>query len=319
VVLLIGGVWVASYLSPWPSALAIRAVFDIGGARLNGLLASQVPAGVAAEADQLFDADAPELRLDVYFPGAIRDTERQLLTVIWIHGGGFVAGSKAQVANYAKILAARGYTVVAVDYSLAPAKSYPAPLREVNTALAYLVRHAHRLHVDPARLVLAGDSAGALLAAQLANVVTAPSYARALGITPAVTAEQLRGVLLYCGPYDVRPVPGRSPGWFAHAVLWAFMGHRDFGRDPLLPTLRIATLVTPQFPRSFISVGDADQLAAQSYELAGALRGLGVEVATVFFDRPEPHALSHEYQFDLRLPEARQALERSVQFLQSLY
>jgi acetyl esterase/lipase len=319
VVLLIGGVWLASCLSPWPSALAIRAVFDIGGARLNGLLASQVPAGVAVEANQPFDADAPELRLDVYFPGAIRNTERELLTVIWIHGGGFVAGSKAQVANYAKILAARGYTVVAVDYSLAPAKSYPAPLREVNTSLAYLVRHAHRLHVDPARLVLAGDSAGALLAAQLANLMTAPSYARALGIIPAVTAEQLRGVLLYCGPYDVRPVRGRSPGWFAHSVLWAYMGHRDFARDPLLATLRIAAHVTPQFPRSFVSVGDADPLAAQSYELAGALRDQGVEIETEFFDRPEPHALSHEYQFDLRLPEARQALERSVQFLQSLY
>jgi acetyl esterase/lipase len=319
VVLFLSGVGLASYLSPWPSALAIRAVFDIGGARLNGLLASQVPQGVAVQADQPFDADAPELQLDDYFPAAIRDTERQLLTVIWIHGGGFVAGSKAQVANYAQILAARGYTVVAVDYSLAPAKNYPAPLREVNTSLAYLVRHAPRLHVDPARLVLAGDSAGALLAAQLANLVTAPAYARALGITPAVPAHQLRGVLLYCGPYDVRPARGHSPGWFAHAVLWAYLGRRDFARDSLLPTLRIAALVTPQFPRSFISVGDADPLAAQSYELARALQSLGVAVETVFFDQPAPHALSHEYQFDLRLPEARQALERSVQFLQSLH
>src|SRR5262249_49043366 len=77
--------------------------------------------------------------------------------------------------------------------------------------------------------------------------------------------------------------------------------------------------VTPGFPKSLISVGDADPLATQSYELARALRLQGVEVVTLFFDQPEAPALPHEYQFDLRLPQARQALERSVGFLEALH
>ena len=315
---LAAGVWLWTWLSPWPSALAIRAVFDIGGVRMNALLAGQVPAEVTGETGQRYDPDNPELRLDAYFPSTARQGGQQLLTVVWIHGGGFVAGSRAQVANYAKILAAHGYTVVAVDYSLAPSATYPTPLREVNVALAYLGREAQRLHVDPARIVLAGDSAGALIAAQLANLITAPRYARMLNIVPAVLARQLRGVVLYCGPYDVGVGSGRSPGWFGHAVLESYMGRRDFGLHPLLPTLRITNFVTPQFPRSFISVGDADPLAAQSYQLARALRLLGVQVDTLFFDHLQGPPLAHEYQFDLRLPAARQALERSVEFLDAI-
>jgi acetyl esterase len=318
VILLAAGAWIWVCVSPWPSALVIRIAFDLGGERSNSLLARQVPEGVDVERDQAYDPADPGLRLDAYFPRTSRQTG-ELLTVVWIHGGGFVAGSKGQVANYAKILAARGYTVVALDYSLAPGKVYPAPMREVNTALAYLVREARRLHVDPARMVLAGDSAGALMAAQLANLITAPGYARTLGIVPALQARQLLAVLLYCGPYDVRTQNGRSPGWFAHAVLWSYMGRRDFRNDPLLPTLRVTHFVTPGFPKSFISVGDADPLATQSYELARALRLQGVEVDTLFFGQPEKPALPHEYQFDLRLPQARQALERSVGFLEALH
>ena len=50
--------------------------------------------------------------------------------------------SKGQIANYARILAGKGYTVVGIDYSIAPRKTYPTPVRQLNTALSYLEQNA---------------------------------------------------------------------------------------------------------------------------------------------------------------------------------
>ena len=311
--------FIALQVSPWPSALAIRLAFDVGGRRMNGALASRVPAGISSQLNQSYDPGDPRERLDVFYPAAATKQGTALLTVVWIHGGGFLAGSKEDVANYAKILASGGYTVVAVDYALAPESTYPTPLREVNAALEFLTREAARLHVDPGRMVLAGDSAGALIAAQLANLITSPAYARILGIVPALQPGQIAGVLLYCGPYDVRPArPGAAPGWFMHAVLWSYFGRRDFANDPLLPTLRVIDYLTPQFPRSFISVGNADALSPQSRSLAGALQRHGVGVHTLFFDANHVPPLPHEYQFNLQTTEGRQALAESLEFLAAL-
>jgi acetyl esterase len=316
---LVGAVFIAVQLSPWPSALTIRLAFQIGGRQMNGALASRVPAGIASQPDQSYDPKDPRARLDVFYPAAATTEGNAHLTVVWIHGGGFLAGSKEDVANYAKILAAGGYTVTGVDYSLAPEKTYPTPLRQVNAALAFLNREAARLHVDPGRMVLAGDSAGALIAAQLANVITSPDYAATLGIVPALRPEQLVGVLLYCGPYDVKPTkPGGAPGWFVRTVLWSYLGRRDFADDPLLPTLRVVDYLTPQFPSSFISVGNADSLSSQSHLLAAALRRLGVRVNTLFFDANHVPPLPHEYQFNLQTSEGQEALAESLEFLATL-
>lgn len=200
--------WVAIEVSPWPSALAIRYVFDADARRTNAALAGRVPAGVSVRRNEIYDPGDPDARLDVYYPAAAQQAGEALLTVVWIHGGGLLAGSKDQIANYAQILTAGGYTVVAVDYSVAPERKYPTPLRQLNGALAYLQENAARLHIDPRRFVLAGDSAGALLAAQVANLVTSAAYARTLDLAPTLKPAQIVGLLLYCGPYDLRHPAG---------------------------------------------------------------------------------------------------------------
>jgi acetyl esterase len=306
-------------ISPWPSALLIRWVFDLSGELTNARLAPRVPPGIATVPDEMYAAGDPDARLDVFFPAGTR-AGQGLLTVVWIHGGGFVSGSKEQVGNYARILAAGGHTVAAIEYSLAPGNTYPTPLRQTNRALAYLVQHTQRLHVDPARLVLAGDSAGAQLAAQLANVITSPAYAHMLGITPTVAPEQLAGVLLFCGPYRMKGSNGGGPlaRWFGRTLQWSYSGRRDYAHDERGRTLPVANFLTPEFPPAFVSVGNADSLAPDSYALAAGLHRLGVRVETLFFPPDYAPQLPHEYQFYLDTAEARVALARSQEFLASL-
>lgn len=151
-------------------------------------------------------------------------------------------------------------------------------------ALAYFKRNAGILHVDPSRIILAGDSAGAQIAAQTANVITVPSYAEVAGVKPSIERSQLLGVILYCGPYDIGRVrPDGTLGIFVKTVLWSYSGRKDYMNDQRFARVSVINYVTPDFPPTFISVGNGDPLAPQSHALADVLAGLGVYVDSLFF------------------------------------
>jgi hypothetical protein len=110
-------------------------------------LEKHVPPALSAQLNERYDPADPDALLDVFYPSAIAD--KPLPTIVWVHGGGWISGSKDDIANYGKVLAGKGYTVVGVDYSLAPGKTFPTPIRQVNAALGYVVKNAERLRVDP--------------------------------------------------------------------------------------------------------------------------------------------------------------------------
>ena len=230
-----------------------------------------------------------------------------------------MSGRRQDVAHYLKILAARGFVVANVDYSIAPGATWPTPTRQVNAALSYLQAHADALNIDADRIVLAGDSAGAQIAAELANAITSPDHARRIGITPALAPRQLAGTLLFCGPYDAGLVQWDSPfAGFMRTVLWSYMGRKDFLDDPRLDTFSVVHHVTPAFPPAFISAGNADPLEPHSHAMAAALQKQGVRVDALFFPKDHALPLPHEYQFNLDSEAGRQAMERSVAFLHGL-
>jgi acetyl esterase/lipase len=307
---------VAFKVSPWPSALVIRSVFERGGAQTNAALAVHVPAGIESREGLQYDPDDPAAMFDLHRPAALQG--KPLPVIVWIHGGGFIAGSRAELANYARILAAEGYAVAVVDYSLAPGSRYPVPVRQVNRALAHLSDNAQALGLDRSRFILGGDSAGAQLASQLAVLTTSPVYVKAMELNPGLAGDQLRGVVLFCGPHDARLMASQaSSSWFLRTVMWSYLGRTDPPAN-LLQQFSVVPNVTAAFPPAFITVGNADPLASQSYALAKALQLHGVRAETLFFPAAHTPALGHEYQFDLSRPEARQALERTRAFLRSL-
>jgi acetyl esterase len=312
--------FVAHQITPWPAALFFRVLFDYGGVQMADALAKHVPAGVAARIDEHYDASDPDARLDVFFPVAVENSGKALTTIVWIHGGGFLSGSKEQVANYARIYAAEGYVVASVNYSLAPSAKYPKPLHQVNAALAFLQKNAARFHIDPSRIVLAGDSAGAQLAAQTANIISVPDYAKAVGVLPAISRKQLIGVLLFCGIYDAKSVrPGGGVmGEFLRTVGRAYFGTENFASDPQVAQFSVTNHITAQFPSTFISAGNADPLLPHSLALADAIEKQGGKVERLFFPADHTPPLGHEYQFTLDTDAGKLALSRALNFLRSL-
>ncbi|CAN5489100.1 alpha/beta hydrolase [soil metagenome] len=288
--------------------------------------------GVAAQSDpevtvlanqQYRDGDDDAL-LDVYFPNA----ETRLPTIVWTHGGAWVAGSKDDHAPYYELLASEGYTVISLNYSLGGSAKYPTAIFQINEAFAFIQESAEQFRVNTERIVLAGDSAGAQITSQLAAIITNPEFAAEMEITPSLQPEQLRGVVLYCGIYDIPTFleqgddeGGVAGGMFTvgtSAVIGIYTGSSE---PDSVAAGQMSTInhVTADFPPAFISGGNNDPLTdTQSVPFAAQLNSLGIETTTLFFLADHEPALGHEYQFDLDLVDAQNAFTQMLDFLTSI-
>jgi acetyl esterase len=303
-------------VTPRLAALLLRRAFAAAGLVSASKLEKHAPLGVVALTDERY-GDEDDMLLDVFRPAAVAG---RLPLVLWVHGGGWVGSSKEELTSYLKLIASHGYVVAGPDYSLAPEHHYPTPPRQMMQALAYLQANADRYQIDPDRIIIAGDSAGAQMAAQLGVLVTSPGYAAAVGVTPVITAAQLHGLVLACGRYDLGLANQERTGAdrrFTKTIMWAYSGTRHYLRDPFFATISVANHVTPAFPATFITVGNGDPLRPHSELLAERLRAQGIEPETLFFptaaDQP---LLGHEYQFGLDTQEGQLFLDRMLAFLQ---
>lgn len=247
------------------------------------------PAGVVRE--ERLVSGTPDVRVRIY-----RRAERatgDVAAIVWMHGGGLIAGSYDWDQPFLDALVlATGCVAVSVDYRLAPETPFPGALDDVFTVLEYVAGAAASLGVDPARLAVGGSSAGAGLAAACAL------RARDAGL-PLVHQHLLYPML------DDRQVTASSQ-WDLLAIwpreLNAFAWRQYLGplagRDDLpayAAPARAGDLagVAP----AYIHVGGLDGFVGENVEYAARLLAAGVSVELHVFPCV-PHG------FDLVAPEA---------------
>lgn len=300
-------------LTPWPSAMLIRSVFEQGAKATVAEMLPYVPDTPLREQTDI--AYAPDGRMDSYTPA---DAKGPLPTVVWIHGGAWISGDKRDVAPYLQILAAKGYTTIGLSYPIAPETTYPNAVDDINTALAYIKDHAAELNVDAKQIVLAGDSAGAQLASQMATLTVNPDYANLLGIEPALAKEDLAATILHCGVYDLRAMAELNglAAWGFKIALWGYTGTKDWSETYAGSTMSTIEFANGDLPPTFISGGNADGLTwLQSIPYSNKLKSEGVPVTQLFWAAHHSTDLPHEYQFHLDFPEAQEARDKTFDFL----
>lgn len=141
------------------SVLEARADYDTFMLEMGGR-----PAPIGEIVDRTIEGPGGRLRVRVYRPAGT--VARLLPAILYLHGGGWVMGSLEGYDLVSRWLCARsGCVVVVPDYRLAPEHRFAAGLDDAVAAFRWLARDATDLGIDPARLVIAGDSSGGNLAA----------------------------------------------------------------------------------------------------------------------------------------------------------
>jgi acetyl esterase len=144
-----------------------RPLHKLGVAGIRDFVATELPAEpltpVFDVREHLVPTHSP-VRVRSYRPTAVE----QLPALLYVHGGGWVAGSLDGVDELCRALAVRAdCAVFSVEYRLAPESPYPSALDDVRAAYQWLLASADDLGVDPSRVAVAGDSAGGNLVAAL--------------------------------------------------------------------------------------------------------------------------------------------------------
>lgn len=138
--------------------------------------------------------DDPLQKLDVWHSTEAAAGPRPVF--VYVHGGGWIIGSKGQQSQQLlATLARQGWLVVDANYRLSPAVSLPAHLEDVQSTLAWVQKHAAEWGGDPQQVCIGGGSAGGQLAAQAAL----------RSLDPASPVPPVRAAVLIYGVYRLPP------------------------------------------------------------------------------------------------------------------
>lgn len=282
--------------------------------------------------DNEFDTQSIDLHMDVYSPKGDKETGRPAVLVM--HGGAFAAGSKddmeQQSVTYCDSLAARGFVAVAVEYRLGItataedglisidsanfSRAVYRGIQDVRAAVRYMRAKAKDFGIDPNRIYLLGNSAGAILA--LENIYIDKNSE----IPEVALADPSLGGL------DLYGVDGYSPEANAAVALWG--GIHDVGiiEDKSTPVLlvhgtgdstvlfktgrplgNIATTLENIMPAAAASIGSLafdikTPTLYGSYVIDSVLTAKGIEHETYFVD-DMPHEFYDEDDYDVKVKE----------------
>jgi pectinesterase len=123
-----------------------------------------VPPTVRAVTDVTYvRRGAHDLKLDLSLPAAEGAAPRP--AIVFVHGGGWRAGVRANFAPMAIRMAERGYAAATISYRLSTEAPYPAAIVDAKAAVRWVRAHAGEYGIDPRRIAIAGGSAGGQIAA----------------------------------------------------------------------------------------------------------------------------------------------------------
>ncbi|MBQ8834254.1 MAG: alpha/beta hydrolase fold domain-containing protein [Oscillospiraceae bacterium] len=230
--------------------------------------------------------------LDVYYPDG---TTEALPTIVSIHGGGYVYGNKEIYRRYGMDMARRGFALVNFNYRLAPKWKFPTPLADTNAVLEWVVQNHTRYHLDPQRIILVGDSAGAQLASHYAAIHTNSDFAAHFDLKlPKVRIVALG---LNCGMYDAAAqAAGPRKG-----LALDYLGRKLPADDP---RLRVLDAITDNYPPAFITTACHDFLRENAEPMWEHLTKKGIPCQWKCYGTEEDKTVGHVFHVNIVLPDA---------------
>ncbi len=260
---------------------------------------------------RFWKSDRVALHLDVHAP---RTRPKRAPTLVYVHGGGWVVGYRQyQGLPLMRHLASLGWVCFSVDYRLSPRATFPDHLVDVKRALAWIREHAEEHGADPDFIVLAGNSAGAHLAALAALTPNDPAFQPGF----ETIDTRVAGCVGFYGIYDFEDRHGHWPHRsFASFIERSVMKARRSERPDLFAQASPIARVHRDAPPFLLVHGDRDTLAppAEAHRFAEALRA----VSSAAVVHVEIEGAQHAFEVFPSL-RAAHAVEGTTRFLAWLY
>lgn len=226
------------------------------------------------------------LTLDLFQPAA---SPAPAAGLIFIHGGAWAGGSKADYHYYGQLFAQKGFVVASINYRLAGEQGYPAAVEDCKCAVRWMRAKAPELGVDPQRIAAIGGSAGGHLS-MMVGYSSDVAPLEGTGGHEGVSSRVQCVVNLY-GPCDLTTDFVRN-NEFANRVARGFLGKAMDDDLALYQEASPITHLDAQDPPTLILHGTIDDVVPieQGDELAAKLMELGVPY---LYDRLPgwPHAM----------------------------
>ena len=203
---------------------------------------------------------------------------------IYIHGGGWISGLMTMRNPYICNWAKKGFFASSVNYSYAPQAVFPTQIKELFTALDYIIDRADEYNIDPMNTVIAGESAGGYFITYIANCLNNPEVLNKLGIEfRNIDKMKIKAVVSHCGCYDIKSMvsPDKKQSKFPDIKMMSatFMGM------PVKKILEYADteegkLISPdftdKFPPTYFTWCTNDYLRYEAFDLEEKFKKLGV-------------------------------------------
>lgn len=251
--------------------------------------------------------------LDIYYK---KNNIEHLPVLIYIHGGGFIAGGKEYRTAIAKWLAVQGYFVVNVNYGLSPECVFPQQFKHLAAAMKWIKKNQKNYKLNLEKVVVAGDSAGAYYASMLACISNSAKLQEKLKIG---LPFHFAGVVLNCGLYDLKSVLNRRLAFDLNSKI--FEMYTGINRDEVehykyKDYCSPLTYISKKFPPTFIIYSEKDILCmGQAERLIKKLKEKDVYFESFCSENP---FVNHCFSLEWKTKQAQRANYLQSLFLQNI-
>lgn len=219
------------------------------------------------------ETELEKLTADIYMPAEGED----LPAVILIHGGAYQSGSKEMYSEWGPYLAEAGFVAMAVNYRLATPtySTWPGVMEDIDQAVNWLVGKSNEWNINPLKLALIGDSAGA----QIGSIYSFQSKAR--------SSFKIQACVGIYGVFDLaNPKTSREAMMFQRLIGKPVDEAPELYKEASPKNYIEEAAASPTFDTDFFLVwGDSDNIAAPAHSegLVKEMQEAGLNVETLVY------------------------------------
>lgn len=221
--------------------------------------------------------DSKNTVCDYYY---LPDTQQKKPVLIYIHGGGWVSGTKLLRKPYCFSFAKEGFFVMNTAYDYAPQKKFPSQLQQIFTAIEKLLDNAEKYNIDTSKIIVGGESAGAYFSAFVAAATKNPTIYDKLNISFKYRDSfDIKSCILLNGAFDAeRLSASHFPNMATFLISYYDMTRKQIAEGgENTKHFSPATFIDSNFPPTVVGEGKYDGLKKESIAAKQTLSEFGIK------------------------------------------